>query len=1281
MRMLDSRVVVANARGAAGRDRHRLSGVGVHIYTNRARIQPLLDALERRIVVLDGAMGTMLQAYAVDEAGFRGERFADWPKSLRGDNDLLCLTQPHLVREVHDAFLTAGADIIETNTFNGTAVSQADYGLEAFVYEINLEAARIARAAADAFTARDAAWPRFAAGALGPTNRTASLSPRVEDPGFRNISYAELVAAYGEEARGLVDGGVDLLFVETSFDTLNAKAALFAIEELFRSRGIRLPVVVSGTITDASGRTLSGQVPVAFWNSIRHVRPLVVSFNCALGAAQLRPHVEELSGVADTYVGAYPNAGLPNAFGGYDETPETMAAEIGDWAARGFVNLVGGCCGTRPEHIAALREVVARHAPRRIPPVEAKLRLSGLEPFDLGAGSLFANIGERCNVTGSARFRKLIQEERYEDALEVARHQVENGAQMLDVNMDEGLLDAPAAMRRFLHLVAAEPDISRVPVVVDSSRWEVLEAGLQCLQGKGIVNSISLKEGEDEFVRQADLVRRYGAAVIVMAFDERGQADTLQRKIDIATRAYRILVERVGFPAEDIVLDPNIFAVATGIEEHARYALDFIEAVAAIKTTLPHVRTSGGVSNVSFAFRGNERVRRAIHAVFLYHAIRNGLDMGIVNAGQLDIYAEIPDELRERVEDVVLNRREDAGERLLEIAARFRDEDNGEEGGRTVVEAAWRDATVEKRLEHALIAGIADFVEADAEEARIKLGRPLSVIEGPLMDGMNVVGDLFGAGKMFLPQVVKSARVMKRAVAYLEPFLAADKSSNQRTAGKIVMATVKGDVHDIGKNIVGVVLQCNGYEVIDLGVMVPCERILETARTTGVNAIGLSGLITPSLDEMVHVAREMQRLEFKLPLLIGGATTSRLHTAVKIDPEYAGAVVHVTDASRAVGVVSNLLSPVARDTLVRKTKSDYEALRVERAAGGGAKPVPLAVARANKHRADWGRGAAPRPAFLGRRVFSDYPLAELADRIDWTPFLQAWELPGTYPQILDDAAAGTPARALIDDGRAMLQRIVGEGWLRASAVVGFFAANAVGDDDVELYADETRTATLARLHFLRQQMPRRAPVPSTAARTGENGAIATTDAAPANLCLADFVAPRDTGVADWIGAFAVTAGIGLETKVTEFQEALDDYNAILLKSLADRLAEAFAERLHERVRREFWGYAPDEQLSNEDLIRERYRGIRPAPGYPASPDHSEKTTLWSLLQPGEIGMQLTESFAMLPAASVSGIYLAHPDARYFGTGRIGRDQLEDYARRKGLALDLAARQLGSVLAE
>jgi 5-methyltetrahydrofolate--homocysteine methyltransferase len=1250
----------------------------VHIYTNRTRIQPLLDALGRRIVVLDGAMGTMLQSYGIDEAGFRGDQFKDWPKPLRGDNDLLCLTQPQLVREVHDQFLAAGADIIETNTFNGTAVSQADYGLENFVYEINLAAARIARAAADAYTARDPAWPRFAAGALGPTNRTASLSPRVEDPGFRNISFAELAAAYGEEARGLVDGGVDFLFVETSFDTLNAKAALFAVEELFRARGIRLPVVVSGTITDASGRTLSGQTPTAFWNSIRHVRPLAVSLNCALGARQLRPHVEELSGIADTYVCAYPNAGLPNAFGGYDETPETMAAEIGDWAARGFVNLVGGCCGTRPEHIAALREAVARYAPRRVPQVETKLRLAGLEPLDLGAESLFVNIGERTNVTGSARFRKLIQEERYEDALEVARQQVENGAQMIDVNMDEGLLDAPAVMRRFLHLVAAEPDIARVPVVLDSSRWEVLEAGLQCLQGRGIVNSISLKEGEEEFVRQADLVRRYGAAVIVMAFDERGQADTLQRKIDIATRAYRILVERVGFPAEDIVLDPNIFAVATGVEEHARYALDFIEAVAAIKRTLPHARTSGGVSNVSFAFRGNERVRRAIHAVFLYHAIRNGLDMGIVNAGQLDIYAEIPDELRDRVEDVVLDRRADATERLLEIATRYRDAEDDESAG-VAAGAAWRDAAVEKRLEHALVAGIADFIETDAEEARIKLGRPLAVIEGPLMDGMNVVGDLFGAGKMFLPQVVKSARVMKRAVAYLEPFLAADKSGTARSAGKIVMATVKGDVHDIGKNIVGVVLQCNGYEVVDLGVMTPCEKILDTARTTGADAIGLSGLITPSLDEMVHVAREMQRLEFKLPLLIGGATTSRLHTAVKIDPEYSGAVVHVNDASRAVGVASHLMSPAGRDTLKRDTKAAYEALRTERAAAGGAKPVPIAVARANKQRIDWTRGGAPRPAFLGRRVFADYPLDELTDRIDWTPFLQAWELPGSYPQVLDDAAAGTPARALLDDGRAMLDRIVRERWLRAAAVIGFWPANSVEDDDVELYEDEARAAVRARLHFIRQQIPRR--VPAAVRRDGGSAVVATAEDAPANLALADFVAPRAGGVADYVGAFAVTAGLGLQEKVTEFEQALDDYSAILLKSLADRLAEALAERLHERVRREFWGYAPGEQLSNEDLIRERYRGIRPAPGYPASPDHSEKSTLWALLQPQEIGMTLTENYAMLPAASVSGIYLAHPEARYFGTGRIGRDQLEDYARRKGIGPDAAARLLASLLVE
>jgi 5-methyltetrahydrofolate--homocysteine methyltransferase len=1227
-------------------------------YTNQSRIQPLLDALRRRIVVLDGAMGTMLQSHRLSEADYRGERFRDWRRDLRGCHDVLSLTRPEVVLDVHRRYLEAGADLIETNSFTATSISLADYGLEEFAYEINRAAARLGRAAAEDMTTRTPDRPRFVLGSLGPTNRTASLSPDVERPGLRNVTFAALVDTYAEAARGLVDGGADLLAVETIFDTLNAKAAIFAIESVFESQDVRLPVIVSGTITDASGRTLSGQTVEAFWNSVRHARPLAVGLNCALGARELRPHVEEMARLADTWVVAYPNAGLPNEFGGYDETPAAMAAEIGDWARRGFVNLVGGCCGTTAEHVGALAAAVRDMPPRAVPAIAPRCRLAGLEALVIGPGSLFVDVGERTNVAGSARFRKLVQQGDYETALEVARQQVTNGAQMIDVNMDEGLLDSTRAMTEFLRLAAAEPDIARVPVMIDSSRWEVLEAGLQCLQGKGVVNSLSLKDGEAEFVRRARLVRRYGAAAVVMAFDERGQADTLERKIEICTRAYRVLTEQAAFPPEDVILDPNIFAVATGIPEHDDHARAYIEAARAVKATLPGALVSGGVSNVSFSFRGNDRVREAIHAVFLYHAIRAGMDMGIVNAGALPVYEEIPADLRERIEDVILNRRADATERLVEIAARYSDAAGAP---RAPADSTWRTWPVEKRLEHALVQGAADWIETDVEEARLAAARPLDVIEGPLMAGMQVVGDLFGAGKMFLPQVVKSARVMKKAVACLEPYLQAEKAAGAaRTNGKIVLATVKGDVHDIGKNIVGVVLQCNNYEVVDLGVMVPAERILEKARAENADLVGLSGLITPSLDEMVHVAHEMQRLGFTLPLLIGGATTSRVHTAVKIDPEYAGPVVYVPDASRAAGVVAGLVSSTTRPTQAAGVKAEYAELRAtRRTAAGGGKTLAIAAARANRPRFAWQAPSAPRPAVLGVRAFAPWPLEDLVERIDWTPFFQAWELPGRHPAILKDPKAGAEARRLLEDARRLLRRAIEAGWLEARAVVGLFAAGAVGDD-VRLFADERRHETLAELHFLRQQ-------------------AAKSEGAP-NFCLADFVAPVESGVGDWLGAFAVSAGFGVEPRAAAFEAARDDYSAIVLKALADRLAEALAERLHERVRREFWAYAPDESLGNEDLIAEKYRGIRPAPGYPACPDHSEKTILWQVLDvERHTGMRLTESWAMWPAASVAGYYFAHPEARYFGVGHVGRDQVQDYARRKGASQHEAERWLRPVL--
>ncbi len=1221
----------------------------------------LARLLDERILVLDGAMGTMIQEHRFDEAAFRGARFGNWTRDLKGNNDLLTLTRPDVIRDIHDSFLAAGADILETNTFNSTAISQADYGMEGLVRELNEVGARLAREVADAWSTKTPDRPRFVAGILGPTNRTASMSPDVSDAGFRNVTFDDLVATYEEAAEALVAGGADLLMIETSFDTLNAKAAIYAIFKVFEARGTELPIMVSGTITDASGRTLSGQTPEAFWNSVAHARPVAVGFNCSLGAKELRPHVQEIARVAGTRVSVHPNAGLPNAFGGYDDTPENMAALIGEFARSGFVNIVGGCCGTTPEHIRAIADAVAGVPPRKLPEIRPACRLSGLEPLAIGGdgrdGARFVNVGERTNVAGSIRFAKLIREGDYESALDVARQQVENGAQVIDVNMDDAMLDAEAAMVRFLRLVATEPDIARVPVMVDSSKFAVVTAGLKCLQGKSIVNSISLKEGEEPFLAQAREVRRNGAAVVVMAFDEKGQADTRARKVDICARAYRLLTEKVGLPPEDIIFDPNIFAVATGIEEHDNYAVDFIEATREIKRTLPHVHVSGGVSNLSFSFRGNDPVREAMHAVFLYHATRAGMDMGIVNAGQLAVYAEIPEDVRERVEDVVLNRRRDATERLLEIAEGLKGKARDK-----VEDAAWRDAPVEERLKHALVKGIAEHVVADTEEARLKYPRPIQVIEGPLMDGMNVVGDLFGSGQMFLPQVVKSARVMKQAVAHLIPYIEAEKekSGGGGPKGRIVLATVKGDVHDIGKNIVGVVLQCNNFEVVDLGVMVPYDRILATAKEKGADMIGLSGLITPSLEEMATVAAEMQRQGFELPLLIGGATTSKVHTAVKIAPNYQGPVVHVVDASRAVGVAQNLVSEGNRETFVAQVANDYAEIRTRFEGGDDAgRLLPIAEARANRAPVDWGGYAPTRPGFVGIRAFADYDLAELATRIDWTPFFQTWELRGSYPAILDDAKQGEAARGLWRDARTMLERIVAERWLVARGVVGLWPANAEGDD-VVLYADEARTRAVETVHFLRQQQRKtRGP----------------------NLGLADFVAPRDSGVADYMGAFAVTAGIGCDERAKAFEAAHDDYQSILLKALADRLAEAFAERLHERVRKELWGYAPDEDLSNEELVAEKYRGIRPAPGYPACPDHSEKPALFALLAARQnAGMTLTDGFAMLPAASVSGYYIGHPEARYFGIGKIGRDQVEDYAGRKGVSVAQAEKWLAPNLA-
>ena len=1208
--------------------------------------------LEQRLVILDGAMGTMIQRHRLGEREFRGERFADWPSDLRGNNDLLAITQPQIIAGIHREYLLAGADVISTNTFNSTPVSQSDYRMESLVGELNLAAARLARRVADDVAA-ETGRPRFVAGALGPTGRTASLSPDVNDPGFRNISFDELVTGYSIAARALVEGGVDLLLIETVFDTLNAKAALFAVREVLDNAGTDLPIIVSGTITDASGRTLSGQTTEAFWNSIRHARPAAVGLNCALGGKQLRPYVEELSRIADTHVCAYPNAGLPNAFGEYDETPAQTAEILREFATSGFLNMLGGCCGTTPDHIRAMALAGADVPPRVVPTIARACRLSGLEPLTIDAQSLFVNVGERTNVTGSAKFRKLIEAGDYTAAVDIARQQVANGAQIIDVNMDEGMLDSQAAMAKFLSLIAGEPDIARVPVMIDSSKWSVIEAGLKCVQGKSIVNSISLKEGEEAFLAHARKVMRYGAAVVVMAFDEAGQADTIERKVRICERAYALLTQRLDFPPEDIIFDPNIFAVATGIEEHNRYSLDFIEATAAIKGRMPEVHVSGGVSNVSFSFRGNEPVREAMHSAFLYHAIRAGLTMGIVNAGQLAIYEDIPADLRERVEDVILARRDDATERLLEIAERYRGGGSAKRGD----DLEWRKLPVAQRLQHALVKGLDEFVLADTEEARLLAKRPLDVIEGPLMDGMNVVGDLFGSGKMFLPQVVKSARVMKKAVSVLIPYIEQEKGGVSRSNGKVVIATVKGDVHDIGKNIVGVVLQCNNFEVVDLGVMASCEKILDAATREGADFIGLSGLITPSLDEMVHVAKEMQRLGYKQPLLIGGATTSPAHTAVKIDPQYEGAVIYVKDASRSVGVCQQLVTKDTRDAYVAHIKADHEIKREQhRNKSAKAPQLSLGQARAKRFKIDWPNYSPPVPKSLGVRSFGAYPLDELVPYIDWMPFFNAWEFAGKFHDILRDPIVGDAASSLYADARRMLQSLVDEKWLEARAVIGFFPAQSAGDDDINVYADESRRSVRFRLHQLRQQKSK----PQDQAQ----------------LCLADFVAPLQSGRADYVGAFAVTAGIGIDERVAQFEAAHDDYSSIMLKALADRLAEALAERMHERVRREFWGYAAHETLDGAGLIREEYQGIRPAPGYPACPDHTEKATLWQMLDPERTaGIRLTESFAMFPTAAVSGFYFSHPQAHYFGVGKIDRDQVASYAQRKGMDLSEAERWL------
>ncbi|MFZ9993199.1 MAG: methionine synthase [Steroidobacteraceae bacterium] len=1216
------------------------------------RVKRLRALAAERIVLLDGAMGTMVQRHKLDEAGYRGARFEHYGRDLRGNNDLLCLTRPQLIADIHRDYFLAGADVVETNTFNSTWVAQADYGMEALVPELNYQAARIAREVADR-VAQETGEPRFVAGALGPTNRTASLSPDVNDPGYRNISFDATVHAYTEATQALIQGGVDLILIETVFDTLNAKAALFAVRQTLESMGLDLPIIVSGTITDASGRTLSGQTTEGFWNSVRHGELFAIGLNCALGAKDMRPYVAELARLADCHVCAYPNAGLPNAFGEYDETPAETAAILAEFAESGLLNMVGGCCGTTPEHIALIAQAVKGSKRRVAAKPERKCRLSGLEPFNISPDTLFVNVGERTNVTGSARFRKLIEAGDYTAALDVARQQVEAGAQIIDINMDEGMLDSEAAMHRFLSLIAAEPDIARVPVMIDSSKWSVIETGLKCVQGKAIVNSISLKEGETAFIEQARKIRAYGAAVVVMAFDEQGQADSIARKVAICERSYNVLTEQVGFAPEDIIFDPNIFAVATGIEEHANYGVDFIEATRLIKERLPYAMVSGGVSNVSFSFRGNEPVREAMHSVFLYHAIRAGMDMGIVNAGQLAIYEDIDGELRHAVEDVILNRTPEGTERLLAVAERFK----GGGAAKREVDLEWRRWPVTKRLEHALVKGLDEFIVEDTESARLEFDHPIKVIEGPLMDGMNVVGDLFGAGKMFLPQVVKSARVMKKAVAHLVPFIEAGKAAGAaRNNGKVVLATVKGDVHDIGKNIVGVVLQCNNFEVIDLGVMVPAERILEVARREEAALIGLSGLITPSLDEMVHVAKEMQRQGFDIPLLIGGATTSPAHTSVKIAPQYRETVVYVKDASRAVGVCQSLVTTSLKTDFAARIAAEHETRREQHASKTQKKPaLSLMAARSNRRRIDW-QGYRPiAPLKPGVQLIEQQSLTELLDYIDWMPFFNAWEFAGKFPDILTDEIVGEAASTLYADARRMLKTLIAEDWLQVRAVVGFFPANSVGDD-IEVYADESRATPILTLNHLRQQ---KAKPPGQA-----------------HECLADYVAPKDSGIRDYVGAFAVTAGVGIESVIERFERAHDDYSSIMLKALADRFAEAAAEFFHERARREFWGYATTEQLTSRELIDEAYRGIRPAPGYPACPDHSEKAKLWRLLDvERRTGITLTESFAMYPTASVSGWYIGHPDSHYFAVGKIDRDQVVDYAARKGVPLEQAERWL------
>ena len=1219
--------------------------------------QSLLTAAQQRILLIDGAMGTMIQQHRLEEADFRGERFADWDSELKGNNDLLSLTQPEIILDIHRAYLEAGADIIETNTFNATTLSQADYNMQSVSVDINLVSAQLARRAADEFSTLER--PRFVAGILGPTSRTASLSPDVNDPGARNVTFDELVEAYCESTEALIQGGCDIIMVETIFDTLNAKAALFAVQAVFEKLTIELPIMVSGTITDASGRTLSGQTPEAFWNSVRHSNPASIGLNCALGPEELRPHLLEISNVADTLVSAHPNAGPPHEFGGYDLDPQSMAATILEFAQSGLLNIVGGCCGTTPEHIRAIGEAVANVQPRQIPDIEAACRLSGLEPFNIDQHSLFVNVGERCNVTGSAKFKRLILEENYDEALQVALQQVENGAQIIDVNMDEGMLEAVPAMVTFLNLIASEPDISRVPIMVDSSKWEVIEAGLKCIQGKAVVNSISLKEGEAEFIAKAKLCKQYGAAIVVMAFDEEGQADNLQRRQQICQRSYELLVNQIGFPAEDIIFDPNVFAVATGIEEHNRYGLDFIEATGWIKQHLPHALISGGISNVSFSFRGNNPVREAIHSVFLFHAIRQGLSMGIVNAGQLAVYDELPQQLRDTVEDVVLYRNQDATENLLAIADEYRGDGTAQ---KSAEDLTWREENVNRRLEHALVKGITAYIEEDTEQARQAAKRPLDVIEGALMDGMNIVGDLFGSGKMFLPQVVKSARVMKQAVAYLQPYIEAEKDQSASSNGKILLATVKGDVHDIGKNIVGVVLQCNNYEVIDLGVMVPAEKILQTAKQQQVDIIGLSGLITPSLDEMVHLGKEMQRQGFSVPLLIGGATTSKAHTAVKIAPTYeSNQAIYVADASRAVGVASKLISKQSRDSFVADIQKDYEAVRL-RTANRTSRGTLFAYEDAVKQKPqfNWRDYQPEIPNKLGVTVLDNYPLEALVPYIDWTPFFITWDLVGKYPKIFDDQVVGEAAKTLFADAQALLKDIIDNKRLTARAVFGLWPANTVNQDDIEVYSPET-DQSLATLHHIRQQ-------------------IQKPGASEELLSLADYIAPKDSGIKDYIGAFAVTTGLGADELADAYEANHDDYNAIMVKALADRLAEAFAEHLHQRVRLEYWGYAKDEDLDNDALIKEKYRGIRPAPGYPACPDHTEKATLFNLLKVKEaIGLELTESFAMAPAAAVSGWYFAHPEAKYFNTGKIDTDQVESLASRKGISSTELSRWLTPIL--